>query len=127
MLAVTRRILEGNGYEVLAAGSGAEAIRLAHEHPGPIDLLLTDVVMPQMLGKEVAERVSALRQGIHVLFMSGYAQAVIAPAPGFRRSKGFPDGTWADLAAGREIIDKPFTEAALMERLRALLASPAVP
>ena len=59
MLEVTRRILEHNGYEVLPARSGLEAIRLAEEHHGAIDLLLTDVVMPQMLGKEVAERVDA--------------------------------------------------------------------
>ena len=57
MLEVTRRILDANGYNVLAAGSGAEALRIAAEHDGPIDVLLTDVVMPQMLGKEVAERV----------------------------------------------------------------------
>jgi two-component system, cell cycle sensor histidine kinase and response regulator CckA len=111
MLAVTRRILEGNGYEVLAASSGAEAIELARE--APVDLLLTDIVMPHMLGKEVAERVSALRPGVHVLFMSGYAQAVIAPM--------------GDLADGHEILDKPFTEAALLERLRSALASRAAP
>jgi signal transduction histidine kinase/CheY-like chemotaxis protein len=111
MLAVTRRILETNGYEVLAAASGPEAIELARETP--IDLLLTDVVMPQMLGKEVAERVSAVRPGVQVLFMSGYAQAVIAPM--------------GDLAGGHEILDKPFTEAALLERLRAALASRATP
>jgi CheY-like chemotaxis protein len=111
MLEVTRRILDQNGYEVLPAGSGLEAIRIAQEHYGRIDVLLSDVVMPQMLGKEVAERVTALRPEIQVLFMSGYAQAVIAPM--------------GDLADGREIIDKPFTEAALLERLRAL--SPAAP
>ncbi len=69
-------------------------------------MLLTDVVMPAMLGKEVAERVTALRPETQVLFMSGYAQAVLAPM--------------GDLAAGRDIIDKPFTEAALLERLRTL-------
>jgi signal transduction histidine kinase/CheY-like chemotaxis protein len=109
MLEVTRRILEANGYKVLAAPSGIEALRLATEHPGPIDLLLTDVVMPVMLGKEVAEKVTALRPDTCVLFMSGYAQAVIGPM--------------GDLSGGREIIDKPFTEAALLERLRSLLGA----
>jgi CheY-like chemotaxis protein len=113
MLEVTRRILEHHGYNVLPARSGLEAIRLATEHYGAIDVLLTDVVMPAMLGKEVAERVTALRPETQVLFMSGYAQAVIAPM--------------GDLADGREIIDKPFTEAGLLERLRTLLASPAPP
>jgi signal transduction histidine kinase/CheY-like chemotaxis protein len=113
MLEVTRRILDANGYTVLTAGRGTEAVKLAAEHDGPIDLLLTDVVMPYMLGKEVAERVGALRPGIRVLFMSGYAQNVIGPI--------------GDLADGRQIIDKPFTEAALLGRLRTLLASRAAP
>jgi signal transduction histidine kinase/CheY-like chemotaxis protein len=113
MLEVTRRILDANGYEVLIAGSGLEAIRLAEEHTGAIDVLLTDVVMPQMLGREVADRVAARRANLRVLFMSGYAQSVIGPM--------------GELSGGREIIDKPFTEAALMERLQALLASPAAP
>jgi CheY-like chemotaxis protein len=109
MLEVTRRILDANGYKVLTAPSGLEAIRLATEHTGPIDVLLTDVVMPVMLGKEVAERVTALRPEVQVLFMSGYAQSVIGPM--------------GDLSGGREIIDKPFTEAALLERLRNLIAA----
>jgi CheY-like chemotaxis protein len=108
MLEVTRRILDANGYTVLTAGSGTEALRLAADHDGPIDLLLTDVVMPYMLGKEVAERIGALRPDIRVLFMSGYAQNVIGPL--------------GDLADGRQIIDKPFTEAALLARLQSLLA-----
>ena len=64
MLEVTRRILAGNGYEVLVAGGGREAAGTRRAStPGPIDVLLTDVVMPEMLGKEVAERVTALRPG----------------------------------------------------------------
>jgi signal transduction histidine kinase/CheY-like chemotaxis protein len=113
MLEVTRRILDANGYTVLTAGRGTEAVKIAAEHDGPIDLLLSDVVMPYMLGKEVAARVGALRPGIQVLFMSGYAQNVIGPI--------------GDLADGRQIIDKPFTEAALLQRLTALLASRAAP
>ena len=84
-------------------------MRIAEEHPRPIDVLLSDVVMPQMLGKEVAERVTALRPEIQVLFMSGYSQSVIGPL--------------GDLSAGRVIIDKPFTEAQLLGRLRELLAA----
>jgi nitrogen-specific signal transduction histidine kinase len=113
MLEVTRRILDANGYTVLTAGRGTEAVKIAAEHDGPIDLLLSDVVMPYMLGKEVAARVGALRPGIQVLFMSGYAQNVIGPI--------------GDLADGRQIIDKPFTEAVLLQRLTALLASRAAP
>jgi signal transduction histidine kinase len=113
MLEVTRRILAAHGYEVLTAGGGEEALRIVDEHAGTIDLLLTDVVMPQMLGREVADRVAALRPGIAVLFMSGYAQAVIGPM--------------GDLSAGHQIIDKPFTEATLLQRVRQLLASRAAP
>jgi signal transduction histidine kinase/CheY-like chemotaxis protein len=113
MLEVTRRILDANGYTVLTAGRGTEAVKIAAEHDGPIDLLLSDVVMPYMLGKEVAERVGALRPGIRVLFMSGYAQNVIGPI--------------GNLADGHPIIDKPFTEATLLQRLSTLLASRAAP
>ena len=107
MLEVTRRILVDHGYAVLTADNGPAAVALAERHRGAIDVLLTDVVMPEMLGKEVAERVSLLRPGIHVLFMSGYAQPVLDDLP--------------------QVLDKPFTEAALLTRLRVLLASPASP
>jgi signal transduction histidine kinase len=103
MLEVTRRILADNGYAVLTANRGSAALAHAEGHPGAIDVLLTDVVMPEMLGKEVAERVAALRPGIRVLFMSGYAQPVFDDLP--------------------DILDKPFTQDALLTRLRALLAS----
>jgi PAS domain S-box-containing protein len=106
---VTRRILARNGYTVLTAASGVEAIKLAKEHQGNIDLLLTDVVMPHMLGKEVAERVLAIRKDLPVLFMSGYAQAVLA-------SHGTMD-------EGVTLVEKPFTEAGLLAKVRGLLDS----
>ncbi len=108
MLEVTRRLLQDGGYTVLTASGGEAALRLVAGHPGEIQLLLTDVVMPGMLGKEVAVRVGELRPGIPVLYMSGYAQAVIAPM--------------GDLAAGHAIIDKPFSEAALLERVAEALS-----
>lgn len=77
MREVTRRILSRSGYTVIAPATGHEAIEIAASHTGDIDVLLTDVVMPQMLGKEAAERIHALRPGVTVLFMSGYAQAVL--------------------------------------------------
>ena len=104
---VTRRILTRNGYQVIAAASGSEAIALATKHPGEIDLLLTDVIMPQMLGKEVAERVAALRPGLRVLYTSGYAQSVLD-------SKG-------RLEAGVALLEKPFTESMLLTKLREVL------
>ena len=104
---VTRRILTRNGYTVLTAEGGAEALALATEHAGDIHLLVTDVVMPQMLGKEVAERVLSLRPDIRVLFMSGYARPVLA-------SKGTLD-------PGVTLLEKPFTEAALLAKAREVL------
>ncbi len=77
MRELTRRILDRHGYRVIVAANGAEALRAAEHHEGPIDLLLTDVVMPQMLGKDVAERASAIRPGVRVLYMSGYAQPIL--------------------------------------------------
>jgi two-component system, cell cycle sensor histidine kinase and response regulator CckA len=79
MREVTRRILTRHGYEVIVAASGAEALAIAERRASEIDVLVTDVVMPQMLGKEVADRVRAIRPGLHVLYMSGYAQPVSPP------------------------------------------------
>ena len=83
---------------------GAEAVRRASDPAQVIDLLLTDVVMPEMLGNEVAARVGAIRPGVPALFMSGYAQPILdthgVPAPRY------------------DILEKPFTEAALLSRVR---------
>jgi len=70
---VIGRTLARLGYEVLTADGGKEAVRLAQEHQGPIDLLLTDIMMPVMNGVEVAAEVTRSRPGITVFFMSGYA------------------------------------------------------
>jgi signal transduction histidine kinase/CheY-like chemotaxis protein len=99
---VTERIFTRNGYRVLTAANGAEALALVSRHEGEIHLLVTDVVMPKMLGKEVAERVRELRPDIEVLFMSGYAQPVLA-------SQGRLD-------PGVALVDKPFSEAALLDK-----------
>jgi CheY-like chemotaxis protein len=106
---VTRRILSRSGYTVIAAATGREAIEIAASHTGDIDVLLTDVVMPQMLGKEAAERIRALRPGVTVLFMSGYARGVLDP-------RGVAE-------AGVNLIQKPFSEAELLATLRRTIAS----
>jgi PAS domain S-box-containing protein len=110
---VTRRILVRNGHTVLTAVSGAEAIGIAQEYQGDIDLLLTDVVMPHMLGKEAAERSRTIRPGIHVLFMSGYAQP-------FLTSQG-------TVEPGVTLLEKPFTEASLLAKVNLLLQSEVTP
>jgi hypothetical protein len=99
---MTERIFVRNGYKVLTAANGPDALAVVAGHVGAIHLLLTDVVMPQMLGKEVAERVRALRPDIEVLFMSGYAQPVLA-------SQG-------RLEPGVVLLDKPFSEAELIKK-----------
>jgi PAS domain S-box-containing protein len=101
------RILAGNGYQVREAADGAAAVRLASEPAGRIDLIVSDVVMPGMLGTEVVDQVRALRPGLPALFITGYAQQVL-DSQGVRAS---------DL----DIVQKPFSEAALLARVRRAL------
>jgi PAS domain S-box-containing protein len=104
---VTERIFIRGGYRVMTAANGAQAIALAAGYAGEIHLLLTDVVMPNMLGKEVAERVRELKPDIEVLYMSGYAQPVLA-------SQGRLD---RDV----NLINKPFSADAITQRAGQIL------
>jgi PAS domain S-box-containing protein len=108
---VASRILTRAGYRVLAANGGAQALHIAQTHPAPIDLLLTDVVMPKMLGNEVAARVRAIHPGLPVLYMSGYAQPVLTE-----------NGT---LPTGVTIVEKPFTSREVLDSVHAVLHLPA--
>jgi CheY-like chemotaxis protein len=90
-----------HGYRVLSAPSGAEALRLAREHTGAIDLLVTDVVMPGMGGRQLADEFRALRPEAQVVFMSGYTDAALEPGVCF--------------------VQKPFTPAVLARAVRAAL------
>lgn len=74
---VIERSLEQEGYRILSAPSGDAALSTLAAYPGPIELLLTDVVMPRMSGAEVAQRVLSLRPGVRVLFMSGFTDAIL--------------------------------------------------
>ncbi|MDR7280511.1 PAS domain S-box protein [Catenuloplanes atrovinosus] len=107
MREVTQRILTRNGYTVMTAPGGDRALEVARHHHGDIHLLLSDVIMPKMLGKEVAERVTALRPGTRVLFMSGYARPVLTE-----------NGTLGDDVT---LIAKPFSEHGLLRAVRAVL------
>ncbi|MEU8244382.1 PAS domain S-box protein [Actinoplanes missouriensis] len=98
---VTSRILRRGGYTVLVAGSGEEALRLAAENA--VDVLLTDVIMPGMLGRDLASAVHRSSPGTKVLFMSGYAQPVLT--------------THGTLSADVHLLEKPFTSAELMRAL----------
>ena len=102
--AIAREILEGHGYTILEAVSAADAIALAARHPGRIDLVVTDVVMPGMNGRALSEALLVTRPGIRVLFMSGYTDDVIA-------HRGV-------LEPGILLIEKPFTIVGLLHRVR---------
>jgi hypothetical protein len=106
---VAKRILTRNGYTVLTASSGAHAIESAASHTGPIDLLLTDVIMPQMQGPAVAREVKVLRPDIRVLFMSGHAHPVLE----------------AEALLGMEfmLMEKPFDETTILQNIRKVLDS----
>ena len=104
---LAQKLLERLGYQVLAAGDGPKAIALVQQHEGPIHLLLTDVVMPHMNGRELAENLTGLRPGLKVLFTSGYTHNVIS-------HKGV-------LAEGMQFIAKPYTLNELAHRVRQVL------
>lgn len=97
-----------HGYLVLEARDGPDALRVAREHAGPIHLLLTDVVMPGMSGREVAERLVSVRRDLKVLYMSGYTIEAMA-------HHGLSD-------AATEFIQKPFTPNALAQKVSETLA-----
>ena len=104
---LAREILSIQGYTVLDATSPSEALRLADAHPGPIHLLLTDVVMPQMNGRQVADHLLAARPGLKVLFMSGYTDAAIVEH--------------GVLEPGTHFLQKPFTPDGLSRKVREAL------
>jgi CheY-like chemotaxis protein len=99
--------LEELGYTVLAAGTPEEAIRRSEEQAGPIQLLITDVVMPQMNGRQLSERLRAARPDLKCLYMSGYTADVIA-------HRGV-------LEEGVSFISKPFSLTTLAEKVREVL------
>jgi CheY-like chemotaxis protein len=107
---LTREILRRNGYRVLEACDGAAALALLEQHHGTIDLLLTDVVMPRMSGRELVEQARPLRPEMRILYVSGYSEEAIARQ--------------GQLTEGIELLAKPFTPGALTAKIRQLLDRP---
>ncbi len=110
LLALIRKMLTGLGYQVLAAQTPAEALHLARSHRDRIDLLLTDVVMPEMNGRDLAKQLLALHPNLRRVFMSGYTADVIA-------RQGV-------LEEGMFFLQKPFTPKELAAKIRSALDAP---
>jgi two-component system cell cycle sensor histidine kinase/response regulator CckA len=102
-----RRLLELHGYTVVEARNGAEALKAYEAHEGQIDLVLTDVVMPEMGGLELVEQLRSGRPDLKVLIMSGYSERALTS------NGSIPQGTG--------YLEKPFTAEVLMRRLREVL------
>jgi two-component system cell cycle sensor histidine kinase/response regulator CckA len=104
---LTRQLLEGCGYTVLDTGQPSEALRIAEQHPGPLHLMITDVMMPGLSGPGLAEKLAAVRPETRVLYTSGCsADAVFKP--------GLP-------ASDHAFLEKPFTRDDLVRKVRGVL------
>lgn len=104
---IVRHTLESNGYTVLEASSGDEAAQLCQQHPSPIHLLMTDVVMPQMSGRQLANLVVGMRPTMKVLYLSGYTDDAVV--------------RHGVLQAGMAFLQKPFTPLVLARKVREVL------
>jgi CheY-like chemotaxis protein len=106
---MTREFLTIKGYTVMEARSGAEAIEFLGNHPEPIDLVLTDVMMPGMKGRELGERLAELRTGIKILYMSAHTGDTVMEQD--------------MLAPGTAFIEKPFSPEELASKVREVLVA----
>jgi signal transduction histidine kinase len=104
---LSRSVLEMSGYTVLEAKGGRDALRICEQHSGPIQMIVTDVVMPEMGGRVLVERIVVLRPGIKVLYMSGYADDTVI--------------RHGVLEEGTAFLQKPFTPAGLSSKVREVL------
>ena len=107
---LTCRILQKLGYQVLTAASGEAAIEIGRSYAGQVALLLTDVVMPNMSGRQVADALLQIRPGLKVLFLSGYTENTVV-------HHGVLDSTV-------DFLPKPFSREVLGQKIREILTRP---
>jgi two-component system cell cycle sensor histidine kinase/response regulator CckA len=107
---VLSELLTGLGYTVIQAGNGVEAVRIATSHAGPIDLVVTDMVMPEMSGQELGRSLAKLRPDLRILYMSAFASNIYAPS--------------ALANALADFISKPFDLEDFVVKVRELMAAP---
>jgi len=107
-----RRLLDANGYRVIEAADGREALRLLEQHGGSIDLLLTDIVMPGLNGRELSQKALASKPGLKVIYMSGYTDEALSDT--------------GALGPGVSFLRKPLKLDTLSTRIREVLDAPAV-
>jgi two-component system, cell cycle sensor histidine kinase and response regulator CckA len=107
---ISQEFLKDLGYTVLVAADGAEALAICEKQSRPVDLVVTDVVMPHMSGRELVDKLSNIWPGQRVLYMSGYTDDAVV--------------RYGVLKAGMNFIQKPFTPAALAQKLRESLRRP---
>ncbi|HLG17830.1 MAG TPA: ATP-binding protein [Blastocatellia bacterium] len=105
---LAREVLQAQGYSVMCAASGSQAMAVSERHEGRIDLLVTDVVMPQMSGRELAERLAPVRPEMKVLYMSGYTADVLVHL---------------DVSEGAPFLQKPFSPYDLARKTREVLVA----
>ena len=109
MLEILQTILEGQGYRVLPAASPATALQVGQEYAGEVDLLITDVIMPEMNGRELAQNLLNRNPCLKVLFMSGYTADILTD-----------DGALDDTI---HFIQKPFSVSDLANKVRTVLGA----
>jgi CheY-like chemotaxis protein len=100
-------VLRGRGYNVLPAENGRQALDVLGRYPNRVDMLVTDVVMPEMGGRDLADRVGMMRPGVKVLFISGYSTDAV-------EQQGV-------LAHGSAFLEKPFSPDSLLRKVRDML------
>lgn len=112
VVSLVREMLLRDGYQVIGAADGEEALQIARDNANRIDMLLTDIVMPQLNGRDLADRLKKMMPGLKVLYMSGFMKEAILKYYGIS-------------ITGIPFLQKPFTRETLSRKVREVLEAPA--